>query len=107
MKLWSHAQAQSLVHAEGAEGLQARELLSHRYGPRALIVLPLRGGGFAIFGPDRQLRQIAENATELEEGLRRTSELCEAEATQRSAAERRSAEGGKIITNTSLKGMGL
>ena len=107
MKLWSHAQAQSLVHAEGAEALQARELLSHRYGPRALIVLPLSSGAFAIFGPDRQLRQIAENATELEEGLRRTSELCEAEAAARQQMQRSVAEGGKITINISLKEIGL
>lgn len=55
MKLWSHAVAQSLAGLSPSEQALAREILSTRYGPRAVTVLPLRGGDWAVFSGGRQL----------------------------------------------------
>ncbi len=71
-KLWSHHLAQGLAGAPSSEGALARELLSGRFGPSALIVLPLRSGGFAIFDYTRQLQQICTDS-ELPEALRQLS----------------------------------
>src|ERR1700734_2290720 len=60
-KLWSHSIAQ-----DPRRSPDLQEALSRRYGSGALVVLPLSSGKLAVFGADRQLLAIEEEAPGLE-----------------------------------------
>lgn len=99
MKLWSHSLAQQIVHMPSEEGMQARELLTRRYSSAALIVLPLSGGGFAIFDRGSQLLATAE-PTDLPKALRQLSKEEEERSSARRAAEQARRESGATARST-------
>jgi hypothetical protein len=55
-KLWSHSAAQNPTLSPDEQ-----EALSLRYGNSVVIVLPLSSGNFALFGADRQLKEIVDS----------------------------------------------
>lgn len=84
MKLWSHAVAQIKIMHQKIEG-DLQEALSRRYGSGALVVLPLASGKIAVFGPDRQLITICDDAPSSDD-LRKWSQESEAKTRQQTVS---------------------
>jgi hypothetical protein len=84
----------SEVEPEGCEedliawATDEQEALSRRYGSGALLLLPLRSGRLAVFGPDRQLIELRSEAPSLQD-LRDWSEEGEARSRARREVETR------------------
>ena len=57
--------ASAIDSLDPSQSLDAQEALSTRYSS-GLWIIPLESGRFAVFGPDRHLREITEEAALIE-----------------------------------------